>query len=100
MTEYMQSPVCTLSPYNYKIEGTIQLNSQSELNTLCVFDTGAGPNLIRASHLDEDTLKELNSQRSTVHLRSASSHQLDVLGVVRLTLKVGNYVCKQPFAVT
>ena len=99
MSEYTRNPICTLSPYNYKVEASLLLD-KTEHPCLCVLDTGAGPNLIRAGHLPEHMLSKLERDRKVVNLRSASNHAMEILGIIHLTIKVGEYSCRQPFAVS
>ena len=46
--EYELDPVCLLSKYNYKVEAKIGRSTERQRDNLCVLDSGAGPNLIRA----------------------------------------------------
>ena len=99
MEDYQKKPVCQLSGYNYKVEAKIRPTVSSQVPRLTVFDTGAGPNLIRASLLPPETLANIDRQRSIVKLTSASKHPLDVLGIVTLTLTVSTLRVRQPFVV-
>ena len=98
--KYLEHPVCALSAYNYKVEASIGVTLENLAPALCVFDTGAGPNLIRADLLPDETLHQLDTSRKVVILRSASTHQLSVLGITSLTVDVNGYRCRQPFVVT
>ena len=97
--EYLEHPICTLSPYNYKVEASVGVIADKLQKSLCVFDTGAGPNLIRADLLPDDVIHRLNTTRKVVNLRSASTHQISVLGITHLTVEVNGYRCRQPFVV-
>ena len=99
MEDYQKKPVCQLSGYNYKVEAKFGPTVSSQVPRLTVFDTGAGPNLIRASLLPPEMLANIDRQRSIVKLTSASKHPLDVLGIVTLTLTVSTLRVRQPFVV-
>ena len=99
MEDYQRSPVCQLSSYNYKVEAKIGPTATSQSPRLTVFDTGAGPNLIRASLLPSETLAAIDRNKTIVKLTSASKHSLDVLGIVYLTLTVSTFRVRQPFVV-
>ena len=97
MTEYEADPVCVLSSFNYKVEAFIGPSYTTTQRMLTVFDTGAGPNLIRADMVPQGTRM---FKRKIVNLASASKHRLETLGIVSLTVDLSGYVCKQPFVVT
>ena len=94
----MGESVCFLSPHNYKVEARIGVNSSAQHELLTVLDTGAGPNLIRATVLPQRLLQSLDS-RGVVRLASASKHRLDVLVVTQLVVTVGSLVTLQTFFV-
>ena len=98
--DYLKIPVCALSAYNYKVQASIGATTDDIAPALCVFDTGAGPNLIRADLLSENVLRKLDRKRKIVNLRSASTHQIEVLGITSLIVEVNGYRCRQPFVVT
>eukprot|EP00171_Calliarthron_tuberculosum_P021901 IDg21901t1 len=97
--EYRRDPVCHLSFFNYKLEALICPTKDTQRQHLTVLDTGAGPNLIRAALLPEDTLNKLDQSRETVNLSSASKHRLDVMGLVSLTVTVADLSIRQTFVV-
>ena len=61
--DYLKIPVCALSAYNYKVQASIGATTDDIAPASCVFDTGAGPNLIRADLLSENVLQKLNRKR-------------------------------------
>lgn len=97
--EYLADPVCTLSRYNYKVAAALGCDNTSLTPVLSVLDTGAGPNLVRLSALPPPLRSQINSSRAIVNLQSASRHKITTLGVVTLTVRVGTYEARQPFAV-
>ena len=98
--EYRADPLCTLSSLNYKVEASINTHKDTWRPLLSVLDTGAGPNLIRADLLPEPVLHKLDTSREVVNLSSASGHGLDVLGITRLSVKVGSQVTTHDFVVS
>lgn len=99
MTEYLADPALSLSKYNYKVEASIGPKFSCRTSRLTVFDTSAGPNLVRANVLPEEVLRNLDKSREIVNLTSASKHRLTTLGLVRLCVQVGAYVTMQTFIV-
>ena len=98
--QYLANPLCSLSSLNYKVEASFNTHKEAWRPLLCVLDTGAGPNLIRADLLPDDTLKKLDTSRAVVNLSSASGHGLDVLGITRLSVRVGSQVTSHDFVVS
>ena len=98
--KYLANPVLTLSPFNYKVEASLGPTAESSRPVLTVFDTGAGPNLVRAGWLPPEALARVERGSPIVGLRSASQHTLDVLGVLTLSVNINGYKCRQPFIVT
>ena len=99
MVQYLQGKVCQLSAWNYKVEALVGPTQDSQVKMLTVFDTGAGPNLIRAALLPDEVLNTIDTRRKVVSLCSASNHKLDVLGVVTLTVTIADLRVRQPFVV-
>lgn len=66
---------------------------------MTVFDTGAGPNLIRADMLPDELLSSFYSSRDVVNLAGAGGHRLNVLGFTLLHVLIGALTCTQPFVV-
>lgn len=97
--QYARSQVCFLSSFNYKVEASIGPDIQTLRPVLTVLDTGAGPNLIRADLLPPAALEACDKDREVVNLSSASNHRLETLGVLHLTVKIGNFTARQPFVV-
>ena len=62
-----------------------------------VFDTGPGPNLIRADIVPEGTRL---FKRNIVRLLGANKTPLETLGVVSIYDDINGYACRQPFVVT
>ena len=98
--QYFEILLCSLSSLNYKIEAYFNSHKETWRPLLCVLDTGTGPNLIRADLLPNDTLKKLDTSRAVVNLSSASGHGLDVLGITRLSVRVGSKVTSEDFVVS
>ena len=96
---YMQDPICKLSLYNYKVNASIGSSAQNLTELLCVFDTGAGPNLIRLDALSRESISRINTRRQIANLTSASQHSLECVGIVDLHVNLASYVVKQPFIV-
>ena len=63
--------MCALSAYNYKVEASVGLYRDSLTPALCVFDTGAGPNLIRADMLPDSVLTKLEHDANVIRLVTA-----------------------------
>lgn len=97
--EYRASPICFLSPWNYKVEALVGPTAETQVQLLTVLDTGAGPNLIRADLLPDDTLLKLDKSREMVNLASASNHRLHVMGIATLSVSIGDYKARQQFIV-
>ena len=98
--QYRDDPVCRLSGTNYKVDARVEVAKAAWPQLLAILDSGAGPNLIRADHLSEDALRGIDTSREVVTLASASGHSLDVLGITRLRVQVGNQVTSHEFVVT
>lgn len=99
MEQYLGDRVCALSKYNYKVEAHIGPTQSDCVAMSTVFDTGAGPNLIRADMRPDSTIVELDRNRQVVNLASASKRRLTTFGIVSLTIRVGSFVTRQPFVV-
>ena len=97
--DYRKDPICFLSTYNYKVAASIGPSVESTSAILTVFDTGAGPNLIRSACLSSAVLDNLQSPREFVNLSSASKHRIQVLGITNLSITAGDHTCRQPFLV-
>ena len=97
--DYKEDPICKLSLYNYKVEASVGTSTNSLTPVLSVFDTGAGPNIIRADILPDEVLSSLQTSREIANLSSASQHKLDTLGIAYLYINVSGYICRQPFVV-
>ena len=97
--DYRRDPVCALSARNYRLNVAIGASSTRFYRALSVLDTGAGPNVVRASCVPEEARKTIDKEREVVNLTSASRDPLKVLGIVHLHVKVGDYTCRQPFVV-
>ena len=89
--EYREDPICKLSYYNYKFEARIGPDSKPLTFHLSVFDTGAGPNIIRADFLPPEVLSSLNTERTIANLASATKHALDTLGIAYLYVDIVGY---------
>lgn len=59
MVDYLMDTVYMLSPYNSNVKSTIGLNYATQMNALRLFDTVAGPNLIRALLLPDEVIFRL-----------------------------------------
>jgi len=81
------------------VTAKIGLSAKEQIERLTVFDTGAGPNLIRADLLPADAKAKINKTRRIVHLSSASNHRLNTLGIIYLTGTIAKYTVRQPFVV-
>ena len=99
LSRYRVNPVCALSVYNYKVEAALGPSADSCTRMLTVFDTGAGPNLIRADLLPPGVIKTACQKREIVTLRSASKHRLETMGIVTLTVKIADMTARTPFVV-
>ena len=88
-----------LSAYNYKVEVAVGAKPTELKQYLSVADTGAGRNLIRADCVPPEILANVNRDRRTFNLASASKHKLHTIGVVYLWMNIGGYACSQPFVV-
>ena len=99
VAQYRQDPVCFLSTYNYKVAAFIGTTDLSAQPTLTVFDTGAGPNLIRSDCIPPKALRELKSAKEFANISSASKHRIQVLGITTLSVRVADHVCRQQFLV-
>ena len=99
MEDYRKDPVCALSARNYRLNVAIGATSTHFRRALSVLDTGAGPNVIRASCVPDEVLKTIDKDREVVNLTSASRDPLKVLGIVHLHVQIGDYTCRQPFVV-
>ncbi len=91
------NPVCHLSQYSYKVNAMIGATREKQQQVLTVLDTGAGPNLIKASILPGGVLSSIDRDQEIVRLSSASNHPLDTVGIVTLTVIVGCKTCRQQF---
>lgn len=100
VAEYLADPVCYLSTVNYKVEAELGPTVSTCRPVLTVFDTGAGPNLIRADLLPPELLERADRRRDVVNLASASNHRLKTKGIVTLTVRLGDFTVRQPFVVT
>lgn len=69
-----QEPVYTISDYSYKIDSSINVSADTQLETLFDLDTGVGPNLILYDHLPDELLLLLDKKKQVVNLGSASTH--------------------------
>ena len=94
-----EAVINALSAYNYKVEASLGSSFAKPTPALCVFDTGAGPNIVRANVLPPEALESLAKASDKTRLVSASSDELTVLGTILLMVKVGQYSCRQPFVV-
>lgn len=56
MAYYDQDPLLTLSTLNYKIEASILLSGNRQMDKLCFFETGAVQNVIHVGHLLDEVL--------------------------------------------
>ena len=99
LDKYRANPVCYLSTRNYKIEALLGCREDSWNTVTTVLDSGAGPNLVRLDMLTEEQRSSIDSKTECVSLASASNHRLDTLGIVKLLVKIGSYVARQPFIV-
>ena len=88
VSEYRKDPVCFLSTTNYKVAARIGPTTEEAAGILTVFDTGAGPNLIRADCLKPEVLQRLRSAREFANISSASRHRLEILGIATLTVTI------------
>ena len=96
---YMLNPVCFLSPYNYKVNAAVGVTKNNLKNYLSIFDTGAGPNIVRSDILNPTQLQNLDTRTKVANLASASNHPLNILGVIYLYVKINGYLARQPFIV-
>lgn len=97
MAVSLHEPLCAPVRYHYKLEASMGLTADTQLDILCLFDTGVVRNLNRAEHLPDLVLRRLDNNRMVVILCSASSHNLTVLGMIDLTVRLAYYKCLQPF---
>ena len=100
VSEYRKDPVCFLSTTNYKVAARIAPSPDSATGTVTVFDTGAGPNLIRADCVEREVLNRLRSAHEFANISSASRHRLEILGIATLSVSVGEHSVRQPFLVS
>ena len=96
---YIEDPVFYLSPYNYKVNASVGTSRRSLKCFLSIFDTGAGPNIVRKDILSADDLSNLDKSRHIANLSSASKHPLDVLGIIYLYVDINGYCVRQPFVI-
>lgn len=78
----MSDLVVTLSTFNYKVEAFTGQSSATLKPISTVFDTGAGPNLIRVDLLPREVLATIDRERPVANLASESNHRLVTLGIV------------------
>ena len=97
--QYRQDPVWFLSGYNYKISVEVGVSSKEMKRFLTVLDTGAGPNLIRAAAVPREFVEKARTSKKIVNIRSVTNHALDTVGILSLTVKVGDKTTRQPFVV-
>ncbi len=89
MEVYILTSVVYLSAFNYKIKAKIGVDKNFLTRRLTVLDTGAGPNLIRAELLPDETINALDKKRQIVNLASASNYRPDTLRIINLTVEIG-----------
>lgn len=64
-----------------------------------MFDSCAGPNLVKAARLTDEFAVNANCKREIVNLSSASNHRLKTMTIVALTLRIGKLTVKHDFVV-
>ncbi len=60
-----------------QIDARIGTSKATQRHVLTVFDTGAGPNLIRSSMLPPEAFVAMDTERRIAQLYSATNHRLD-----------------------
>ncbi len=70
VAQYNTSQVCFLSTHNSKVGASIGPDTRSLRPMLTVFDTGAGPNLVRADLLSRAVVASCDYSRNIVNLSS------------------------------
>ena len=96
---YIANPICFLSPYNYKVTAAVGVTKNNLKNYLSIFDTGAGPNIVRSDILEPAQLQNLDTKTEIANLASASNHPLNILGIIYLYVQINGYLARQPFIV-
>lgn len=84
LAECRVEPITYLDPYNYKLNAKIGCAKADQCNVLSVPDRGTGPNLIREGCCPQYALKKINTLREVVNSKTASDHQMEVMGLVHL----------------
>lgn len=87
-TDYAQDPVFTLSSYNYKIDASISLSTDTKLETISLLGTGSVSKLTRADHLSDEVLIRMDKNKMVVNLRSTNNQGLTNLNIVNFPVQV------------
>lgn len=99
MDDSAEYPVWNFPVYNGKIAVSITLSKDSKMETLCVLDTGAGLNEIRADNLSDEVIIRLEKNKQMINMRSENIHQLTKMCIVKFSMKVKGYSCLETFVI-
>ena len=99
LEEYRRDPVLRLGRYNYKVACTLGRTKDDLHPVLTVLDSGAGPNLIARGVLPDLSDEEIDSSKEIVRLNDANGRPLRTRGLIRLSIRLGNYCARIPFVV-
>ena len=84
---------------HYKIVSLMGLSRKVMQTVEAVLDTGAGPNLIRASILPKDWVRYKTDEQDIPPIRDANDRRLKIEGVVRLYVDLGGQNLRLRFLV-
>ena len=87
-----------MSRRNYKVYADIGLDSNRLTRFLTILDTGAGPNFISRAELP-DEVDGLIRHGPLPDICDANSNPLDMIGTVKLPVRLGHFLCLVEFIV-
>ena len=96
--ESFPNAVFVLAKQNYKVRADIGLAFSVRRRYVVVLDTGAGPNFINITELDQD-VHELIEKKDLPDIYDANNRPLSLMGTITLSVRLGSYSLSLPFIV-